>query len=56
MDSVYAIEFWDSTYNEYYVSTRYVFLTYEDARNVLENTAYRDGRVIEIPVYSKTFE
>lgn len=53
MDSVYAIEFWDSTYNEYYVSTRYIFLTYKDAQNELESAKNRDGRVIEIPIYHK---
>lgn len=51
MDKIYAIEFWDSTDYQYYVSTRYVFLTYKDAHDVLENTAHRDGQVVEIPVY-----
>ncbi len=51
MNKIYAIEFWDSTDQQYYVSTRYVFLTYKDAHDVLENTAHRYGQVVEIPIY-----
>lgn len=56
MDHLYAIEFWDSTDQQYYVSTKYIYLTYKDAHDALEDAVNRDGQVVEIPIYRNTFE